>query len=55
MAGGRRDGFILSAIAAQCYHEYELQHADLMRLKHAWNQLVTRHDILRCVINEDYQ
>lgn len=52
---GRRDGFVLGGIAAQSYHEYELHHADLMRLEHAWNQLVTRHDMLRCVIGEDGQ
>lgn len=50
---GRREGFVLGGIAAQCYHEYELQNADLIRLEHAWNVLVKRHDMLRCVIMDD--
>lgn len=50
---GRRHGFTLGGIAAQCYHEYELPGLDIMRMEQAWNRLVNRHDMLRCVFDAD--
>lgn len=50
---GRRQGFTLGGIAAQCYHEYELPGLDIVRMEHAWNRLVIRHDMLRCAFDAD--
>lgn len=52
---GRQPDFTLGGIAAQCYSEYELPGLDIARMERAWNRLVTRHDMLRCVIDAEGQ
>lgn len=47
---GRMGNFAMSGVAAHIYIEVENQGLDLERLRHSWQQMVDRHDMLRAVI-----
>ena len=51
---GRGPDMILGNTSCFAYTEIESKQIDIGRLEKAWNQLIKRHDMLHCVINEDF-
>ncbi len=47
---GRNDSLNLGNVACHQYIELELEDLDVSRLERAWNQLVQRHEMMRCVL-----
>jgi natural product biosynthesis luciferase-like monooxygenase protein/amino acid adenylation domain-containing protein len=52
---GRRDLFDLGNIACHFYVEFEGAELDLNRFVEAWRNVISRHDMLRAIIQEDGQ
>ena len=52
---GRSAGFELGNISAHLYFELEAEKLDVVRLNQAWQRLVERHEMLRCMIQPDGQ
>ncbi|QFT32219.1 Phenyloxazoline synthase MbtB [Labrenzia sp. THAF82] len=50
---GRDPGFPLGGVGIHGYFELDCTGLDLPRLERAWNDVVRRHDMLRCVVNAD--
>ncbi len=50
---GRSPDLTLGNTPCFAYAEIAADHLDLNRLEHAWNKLVERHEMLRCVMHED--
>lgn len=49
---GRQSGLPLSGVSTHLYVEIEVTDLSHAALEHAWQRLVTRHDMLRAVIDE---
>lgn len=47
---GRRQGMNMGGVACHEYVELEFDTLDTTRLEDAWNRLIARHDMMRCVI-----
>ncbi len=41
------------SVSCHQYSELELEDFDLPRFEKAWNTLIHRHDMLRCIVLED--
>ena len=52
---GRQPGLALSGVGAHFFIEFRVQTLDETRLAHAWNALITRHDMLRAVVSGQQQ
>ncbi len=50
---GRSQAFNLGNIAAHGYLEVDTQHLDIQRFNESWQQLISRHDMLRMVVLPD--
>ena len=50
---GRNDIFELGNIPTQAYYEFETMDLNIKQFEKAWNKLITRHDMLRCIILPD--
>ncbi|MEM8933767.1 MAG: condensation domain-containing protein, partial [Acidobacteriota bacterium] len=50
---GHQKLFELGNVSAHAYTEYDLRGLDMERLEKAWNRLISRHEMLRCVVGED--
>ena len=50
---GRNDSLSLGSVSCHQYSELELENFDLIRFEKAWNLLIQRHDMLRCIVLED--
>ncbi|MBP2231652.1 amino acid adenylation domain-containing protein [Azospirillum agricola] len=47
---GRQRGMTLGSVSCHEYIELELEGLDTGRLERAWNRLIARHEMMRCVI-----
>ncbi len=47
---GRTDAFALGGVGTHIYLEFEGEAVDIARLEASWNELVARHEMLRCVV-----
>ncbi|MFD2176705.1 hybrid non-ribosomal peptide synthetase/type I polyketide synthase [Veronia pacifica] len=52
---GRDQNMDLGNVACHGYLEIDCQHLDIPALQHAWNRMVSRHAMLRCIIMPDGQ
>ncbi|MFX0035749.1 MAG: amino acid adenylation domain-containing protein [Candidatus Hermodarchaeota archaeon] len=50
---GRNDIFELGNIPTQAYYEFETMYLNIRQFEKAWNKLITRHDMLRCIVLPD--
>ncbi len=50
---GRQDAFDHGSVAIHYYTEVDVDRLDHERLEQAWNRVVSRHDMLRCVVDAD--
>ncbi|AWB07840.1 hypothetical protein A6A40_22545 (plasmid) [Azospirillum humicireducens] len=47
---GRQRGMTLGSVSCHEYIELELEDLDVGRLERAWNRLIARHEMMRCVV-----
>lgn len=47
---GRLDGLSMGSVSCHQYVELELENLDHKKLEAAWNKLIQRHEMMRCVI-----
>jgi amino acid adenylation domain-containing protein len=47
---GRLDGFSMGSVSCHQYVELELDNLDYKKLEAAWNKLILRHEMMRCII-----
>ncbi|MBB3212927.1 aryl carrier-like protein [Herbaspirillum sp. Sphag1AN] len=52
---GREPGFPLSGVGAHFFIEFDVDALDVGRFEAAWNRLIARHDMLRCVVRHGRQ
>ena len=50
---GRDPAFPLGGVGIHGYFELDCERLDLQRLEWAWNQVIARHDMMRCVVTAD--
>jgi amino acid adenylation domain-containing protein len=50
---GRTGALVLGNVSCHVYVEIEMQDLDIAAWRNAWNRLIRRHDMLRCVIAAD--
>ena len=50
---GRNSGQVLGNTASYGYEEIEINDIDIERLEIAWNKIIDRHEMLRCIFHDD--
>jgi len=50
---GRGNDIALGSTASYLYYEIQSNKLDLARLEMAWNKVISRHEMLRCIFNDD--